>query len=73
MAKGKMGRIYRRKNSTHEFGSSTEHYWVRVENESGDNERWLRLSMKDIEWAEQSAAKNMEDAPPVGFITNLLD
>lgn len=73
MTQGKLGRIYERQNTTHEFGSADSHKWIRVEDANGSNERWLRMSDADIARMEESAQKNIEDAPKVGFITDLLD
>lgn len=73
MANGKLGRIYNRKNTTHEFGSATEHKWLRIEDTDGNNERWIRFSERDLSRMEESASKNMEDAPDVSFLRNLLD
>lgn len=68
-----MGRIYKRKNTKHEFGALTEHLWIRVEDEDGQNERWLRFTANDIRIARANAVKNQEDAPKVGFITDMMD
>lgn len=73
MAKGKMGRMYTRQNSKHETGAANEHIWIRIEDEDGSNEAWARFSEKDIARAKKMARKNIEDAPAVGFITDLLD
>lgn len=48
MSKIKMGHMYKVANTEKHHAANTEYFAINVEDESGDNERWILLTLHDF-------------------------
>ena len=69
----KMGRLIRVANEKRKGNQRKLYISVWVEDADGTNERCILLTEKELERAEKRAAKNPEDLPKKGWLTDLVD